>query len=86
MLSVKSKSVLLRRPVMVIGADVPHPAPESRGSKPSIAAIAGSVKPNAANYQVKVRVQDGAQNEEVIHDTKNFIMKFNDENKGRRRR
>ena len=33
-------------------------------------------------------MQDGAQNEEVIHDmknvTKNLLMKFHDENKGRK--
>ena len=57
-LSVKSKPALLKRPVMVMGADVSHPAPESRGSKPSIAAIVGSIEPKAANYQVEVRVQE----------------------------
>ena len=86
--SVKSNPALLKRSVMVMGADVSHPAPESRGSKPSIATIVGSVEPKAANYQVEVRVQDGAQNEEVIHDmknvTKNLLMKFHDENKGRK--
>ena len=67
---------------------VSHPAPESRGSKPSIAAIVGSIEPKAANYQVEVRVQDGAQNEEVIHDmrnvTKNLLLKFHEANKGRK--
>ena len=79
-LSTKSKPAVLKRPVMVMGADVSHPAPESRGSKPSIAAIVGSMEPKAANYQVEVRVQDGAQNEEVIHDmrnvTKNLLIKL----------
>jgi len=87
-LSAKSKPPLLKRPVMVMGADVSHPAPESRGSKPSIAAIVGSMEPKAANYQVEVRVQDGAQNEEVIHDmknvTKNLLLKFHEANKGRK--
>jgi eukaryotic translation initiation factor 2C len=87
-LSAKSKPALLKRPVMVMGADVSHPAPESRGSRPSIAAVVASVEPKAANYQVEVRVQDGAQNEEVIHDmknvTKNLLMKFHDANKGRK--
>ena len=63
-----------------MGADVSHPALESPGSKPSIAAIVGSMEPKAANYQVEVRVQDGAQNEELIHDmrnvTKNLLIKF----------
>ena len=87
-LSTKSKPAVLKRPVMVMGADVSHPAPESRGSKPSIAAIVGSMEPKAANYQVEVRVQDGAQNEEVIHDmrnvTKNLLIKFHEANKGRK--
>jgi hypothetical protein len=78
-------SAQLKRPLMVMGADVFHPAPESRSSKPS---IAGSVEPKAANYQVEVKVQDSAQNEEVTHDmenvTKNILMKFHDENKGQK--
>ena len=88
MLLVKLEPALLKRPVMVIGADVSHQAPESHGSKPSIAAIVGSVEPKAVNHQVEIRVQDGAQNKEVIHDTKNvtknLLMKFHDENKGRK--
>ena len=36
---------VFERPVMIMGADVSHPAPESRGIKPSIAAIVGSVEP-----------------------------------------
>ena len=87
-LSAKSKPALLKRPVMVMGADVSHPAPESRGMKPSIAAIVASVEPKAAGYQVEVRVQDGAQNEEVINDmknvTKNLLLKFHEANKGRK--
>ena len=87
-LSAKSKPAVLKRPVMVMGADVSHPAPESRGSKPSIAAVVASVDPRASRYEVEVRVQDGAQNEEVIHDmknvTKNLLMKFHAENKGRK--
>ena len=48
---------------MVMGADVSHPGPESRGSKPSIAAVVASVEPKAANYEVEIRIQDGDQNE-----------------------
>merc|ERR1712240_864215 len=72
----------------VMGADVSHPAPESRGLKPSIAAIVASVEPKAANYEVEIRIQDGGQNEEVIQDmknvTKNLLMKFHSANKGRK--
>merc|ERR1712240_441974 len=84
----KSKPAMLKRPVMVMGADVSHPAPESRGLKPSIAAIVASVEPKAANYEVEIRIQDGGQNEEVIQDmknvTKNLLMKFHSANKGRK--
>jgi len=87
-LSAKSKPAILKRPVMVMGADVSHPAPESRGSKPSIAAIVASNEPKAANYEVEVRIQSGAQNEEVIQDmknvTKSLLLKFFASNKGRK--
>ena len=62
-LSSKSRPPVLKRPVMVMGADVSHPGPESRGSKPSIAAVVASVEPKAANYEVEIRIQDGGQNE-----------------------
>ena len=87
-LSAKSKPPVLKRPVMIMGADVSHPPPESRRVKPSIAAIVGSVEPKGANYEVEVRVQDGTQNEEMIHDmkdaTKKLLMKFHEANKGRK--
>ena len=87
-LGAKSRPPMLKRPVMVMGADVSHPSPESRGMKPSIAAIVGSVEPKAANYEVEVRIQDGRQNEEMIHDmkqvTKNLLIKFHAANKGRK--
>ena len=87
-LAPKSKPPVLKRPVMVMGADVSHPAPESRGIKPSIAAIVASVEPKAANYEVEIRIQDGGQNEEVIQDmknvTKNLLVKFHAANKGRK--
>jgi len=87
-LATKSRPAVLKRPVMVMGADVSHPSPESRGLKPSIAAIVGSVEPKAANYEVEIRIQDGRQNEEMIHDmkqaTKNLLIKFHAANKGRK--
>lgn len=81
---------LLAKPVMIMGADVSHPAPESRGSKPSIAAIVGSMEPKAVQYEVQVRVQDTGldRNEEVIQDIKNvtriLLKKFYDRNAGRK--
>ena len=87
-LASKSRPAVLKKPVMVMGADVTHPSAESRGSKPSIAAIVGSVEPKAANYEVEIRIQEGGQNEEVIHDmkqvTKNLLIKFHAANKGRK--
>jgi len=81
---------VLKRPVMIMGADVSHPAPETRGVKPSIAAIVGSVEPKAVQYEVEVRVQDRGldNNEEVISDMKNvtkkLLTKFYQANAGRK--
>merc|ERR1719334_2646887 len=81
---------LLKRPVMIMGADVSHPAPETRGVKPSIAAIVGSVEPKAVQYEVQVRIQDTSaiSNEEVISDMKNIaktlLLKFFECNDGRK--
>ena len=81
---------LLAKPVMILGADVSHPAPESRRHKPSIAAIVASMEPKAAQYEVQVRVQDAGidSNEEVIQDMKNVIVillkKFFEKNDGRK--
>jgi len=81
---------LLRRPVMIMGADVSHPAPEYRGLKPSIAAVVASVEPKAVNFEVQVRIQDMGieSNEEVIKDMKNvtkrLLQKFYEKNNGRK--
>jgi len=81
-LSKACRPKMLKRPVMIMGADVSHPAPETRGVKPSIAAIVASMEPRAVQYEVEVRVQDRGldNNEEVINDmknaTKNLLMKF----------
>jgi len=81
---------MLRRPVMIMGADVSHPAPEFRGLKPSIASVVASVEPKAANYEVQVRIQDMGleSNEEVIKDmrniTKHLLKKFFEKNNGRK--
>jgi len=85
-----SRPKLLSRPVMIMGADVSHPAPETRGIKPSIAAIVGSMDPRAVNYEVEVRMQDmGLEStEEVIKDMKNvtkkLLRKFYEQNDGRK--
>ena len=46
---------ILSKPVMIMGADVSHPAPESRKFKPSIVAVTGSVEPKATQYETQVR-------------------------------
>ena len=56
-LSKACRPKMLKRPVMIMGADVSHPAPETRGVKPSIAAIVASMEPRAVQYEVEVRVQ-----------------------------
>ena len=89
-ISQNRRSAILDRPVMIMGADVSHPAPDTRGVKPSIAAIVASMEPKAITYEVAVRVQDMGleSNEEVISDMKNvtkkLLMKFFEANNGRK--
>ena len=71
-----SRPEILKRPIMIMGADVTHPAPEHKGMKPSIAAVVGSVDPQATQYEVQVRVQNTEQNEEVIQDMKNVTIEL----------
>ena len=87
-LAAKSRPDILKRPVMIMGADVTHPAPEHKGTKPSIAAVVASMDPKASKYEVQVRVQASEQNEEVIQDmkevTKVLLKRFAEETKGRK--
>merc|ERR1711962_1132473 len=79
---------ILSKPVMIMGADVSHPAPASRKFKPSIVAVTGSVEPKATVYETQVRIQDAGndKNEEVIQDMKNItvalLKKFYERNNG----
>ena len=53
-------SVLRSCPVMVMGADVTHAAPQHQGEKPSIVAVVASTEPAACNmsqYGCEVRLQ-----------------------------
>ena len=48
---------IMNRPVMVVGADVTHPAPDDDSERPSIAAVVGSTDPNVSQFNVEVRLQ-----------------------------
>ena len=60
-------------PIMFIGADVTHPAPDQMGAKPSIAAMVGSMDPMISQYNCEVRIQTGGQVVEVIEDTESMV-------------
>ena len=55
---------IMNRPVMVMGADVTHPAPRDKCKRPSIAAVVGSTDPNVSQFNVEIRLQ-----ERVVKDT-----------------
>lgn len=50
---------ILGQPVMIMGADVTHPASDHKDKKPSIAAVVGSVDARASQYKCEVRFQVG---------------------------
>ncbi|OXU25990.1 hypothetical protein TSAR_010814 [Trichomalopsis sarcophagae] len=60
-----SRPPCLKRPCMIIGADVTHPSPDATNT-PSIAAVAASHDPNAFKYNVEIRLQRPKQ--EIIVD------------------
>ena len=49
---------IMNRPVMVMGADVTHPAPRDDCRRPSIAAVVGSTDPNVSQFNVEIRLQE----------------------------
>ena len=54
------------KPVMFVGADVTHPAPDQMGLKPSIAAVVSSFDPAVSLYNVQIRIQYEQSNKNVV--------------------
>ena len=52
------RPTIMNRPVMVMGADVTHPAPRDDCRRPSIAAVVGSTDPNVSQFNVEIRLQE----------------------------
>ncbi|KAL1482935.1 hypothetical protein MTO96_013348 [Rhipicephalus appendiculatus] len=70
------KPEIFKQPVIIIGADVTHPAPGDR-VKPSIAACVGSMDPIPARYRASIRVQiqmeEAVARVEIIEDLKEMV-------------
>ncbi|GFT89158.1 hypothetical protein NPIL_273231 [Nephila pilipes] len=68
---------ILRRPIIIIGADVTHPSP-SQDIKPSIAAAVGSLDAHPSRYAVTIRAQTNVDEKkqaiEIIQDLTSMIM------------
>ncbi|CAL1291715.1 unnamed protein product [Larinioides sclopetarius] len=64
---------ILRRPVIIIGADVTHPSP-SQDIKPSIAAAVGSLDAHPSRYAVTIRAQTNMV--EVISNMKEMMKRL----------
>ncbi|GIX97135.1 protein argonaute-4 [Caerostris extrusa] len=71
------KPSILRRPVIIIGADVTHPSP-SQDIKPSLAAAVGSLDSHPSRYAVTIRAQTNVDEKkqaiEIIQDLKSMVM------------
>ncbi|XP_045601550.2 protein argonaute-2 [Procambarus clarkii] len=76
-ISPQNAPMILRKPAMIMGADVNHPAAGDAES-PSLAAVVASFDRNASKYAVEVRYQE--HREELIQDLKqmmkNLLMTF----------
>ena len=48
---------IFNKPVMIMGADVTHPASDFKGTKQSIAAVVGSMDPKASQNKCEIRFQ-----------------------------
>jgi len=65
---------LFNKPIIIFGADVTHPTPESRETSPSVAAVCGSLDPKVSQFVTKIRVQKGGV--EIIQDLENIIYEM----------
>jgi eukaryotic translation initiation factor 2C len=66
-----SRTPCLRRPVMIVGADVTHPSPDQPGI-PSVAAVSASYDATAFRYNIQIRLQPAKV--EIIQDLE-YIMR-----------
>ena len=64
------------RPVMVVGADVTHPAPGDVSRKPSIAAVVGSTDANVSQFNVEIRLQDKGRVVEQIEQMEKIMSRL----------
>ncbi|XP_075557125.1 protein argonaute-2-like isoform X2 [Dermacentor variabilis] len=75
----QEKPAIFKDPLIIIGADVTHPAPGDR-VKPSIAACVGSMDPIPSRYQASIRVQiqkeEAVARVEIIEDLKEMIKEL----------
>ncbi|CAE1331422.1 ELF2C [Acanthosepion pharaonis] len=71
------RPAVFREPVIFIGADVTHP-PAGDATKPSIAAVVGSMDGHPSRYSASVRVQQHRQDiiKELSHMVKDLLMEF----------
>ena len=53
-----TKPPIMNKPVMVMGADVTHPAPSDIAKKPSIAAVVGSADSDVSQFNAEIRLQE----------------------------
>nr|QUP51772.1 Ago2b [Locusta migratoria] len=70
-LSPPVRPACLKRPAMIIGADVTHPSPDQRNI-PSVAAVCASHDPDAFQYNLQYRLQSPRQ--EIIDDLKAIMI------------
>jgi len=88
MLHTSNTPSILQRPVIIMGADVTHPASDFKSSKPSIAAVVGSMDSKASQYLCEIRLQNTGQVEEIISSmeevTKKLLTQFRKKNSGRK--